>query len=181
MFKPLHFVITASILFGAFSGSALAGNHSGSANHKKETMESSKKDIVSTALAAGKFKTLAKALTEAELVSALQAKGPFTVFAPTDEAFAKVPPATLKALLADKAKLKEVLLYHVVPGDVNAEAAMKLTEAKTLSGKALKISTRDKQVYINGAKVIMPDVKASNGVIHVVDTVILPPANQAAK
>jgi uncharacterized surface protein with fasciclin (FAS1) repeats len=134
------------------------------------------KDIVETAQAAGSFQTLLTAATEAGLVDTLKSDGPFTVFAPTDEAFAKVPPATLKALLNDKAKLKEVLLYHVVPGKVLAADAVKLDAAKTAQGQPFAIKTQAGKVYINSAQVLKTDIVTSNGVIHVIDAVLLPPA-----
>lgn len=131
------------------------------------------KDIVDTAVSAGQFNTLAKALTEAGLVETLKGKGPFTVFAPTDEAFAKLPPGTLEALLADKAKLAAVLTYHVVPGKVMASDVVKLTEAKTVQGQNVKINTAG-GVMVDDANVVKTDILASNGVIHVIDKVILP-------
>lgn len=134
------------------------------------------KDIVETAQAAGTFKTLLTAATKAGLVDTLKGDGPFTVFAPTDEAFAKVPKETLNALLQDKAKLKEVLLYHVVPGKVMAATAVTLDSAKTVQGQSFTIKVRGGKVMINNAKVVKTDVEASNGVIHVIDTVLLPPA-----
>ncbi len=133
-----------------------------------------KADIVDTAVAAGSFKTLAKALTEAGLVEALKGKGPFTVFAPTDEAFAKLPKGALEALLKDKKKLTAVLTYHVVAGNVKAADAAKLTTAKTLNGQSIKISAKGGSVMINDAKVIQADIETTNGVIHVIDKVILP-------
>ncbi len=137
------------------------------------------KDIVETAVANGSFKTLATALTAAGLIETLKGPGPFTVFAPTDEAFAKVPKAQLDALLADKDKLKAVLLYHVVPGKVMAADAIKLDgkSAKMASGAEAKISVMGGTVMVNGAHVTSADIAASNGVIHVIDAVILPPAN----
>ncbi len=134
-------------------------------------------DIVETAVAAGTFKTLATALTAAGLIETLKGPGPFTVFAPTDEAFAKVPKATLDALLADKDKLKAVLLYHVVPGKVMAADAIKLDgkSAKMVSGAEAKISVMGGTVMVNQAHVIKADIAAKNGVIHVIDAVILPP------
>lgn len=134
------------------------------------------KDIVDTAVAAGKFNTLAKALQAAGLVDTLKGKGPFTVFAPTDAAFAKLPPGTLEDLLKpeNKEKLTKILTYHVVSGDVMAKDVVKMNSAKTVEGDDLKISTKGGKVYVNDAKVISPDVKASNGVIHVIDTVLLP-------
>jgi uncharacterized surface protein with fasciclin (FAS1) repeats len=131
------------------------------------------KDIVDTAVAAGDFKTLASALAAAGLVDTLKGPGPFTVFAPTDAAFAKIPKADLDALIADKAKLKKVLTYHVVPGKVMAADVVKLTSAKTVEGQMVKIDASS-GVKINGANVIKADVAASNGVIHVIDSVILP-------
>jgi uncharacterized surface protein with fasciclin (FAS1) repeats len=131
------------------------------------------KDIVDTAIAAGSFKTLATALQAAGLIDTLKGKGPFTVFAPTDEAFAKIPKADLDALLKDKAKLTRVLTYHVVPGRVMAKDVATLKEAKTVEGAAVQIDTSS-GVKVNGASVVKADVEASNGVIHVIDSVILP-------
>jgi uncharacterized surface protein with fasciclin (FAS1) repeats len=131
------------------------------------------KDIVDTAVSAGQFNTLAKALTEAGLVETLKGNGPFTVFAPTDEAFANLPPGTLEALLKDKAKLTEVLTYHVVSGKVMAADVVKLTEAKTVEGQNVTITVMN-GVMINDAHVVLADIVASNGVIHVIDKVILP-------
>jgi uncharacterized surface protein with fasciclin (FAS1) repeats len=132
-------------------------------------------NIVQTAVAAGQFKTLTKLLTRAGLVGALQQPGPYTVFAPTDAAFRKVPKATLNALLRHPAKLKAVLLYHVVSGRVTAADATTLSSAKTLSGKSVRIRTAGMNVFINSAKVTKPDVTASNGVIHVINRVLIPP------
>jgi len=131
------------------------------------------KDIVDTAVAAGSFKTLAKLLTDAGLVETLKGAGPFTVFAPTDEAFAKVPKATLDALAADKDKLRKVLTYHVVPGKVMAADVVKLTSAKTVQGQSIKITTAG-GVKVDNANVVKTDIACSNGVIHVIDAVILP-------
>jgi uncharacterized surface protein with fasciclin (FAS1) repeats len=130
------------------------------------------KDIVDTAVAAGSFKTLATALTAAGLIDTLKGPGPFTVFAPTDAAFAKVPKAQLDALLADKAKLTAVLTYHVVPGKVMA-ADVKAGQVKTVQGSMLTIKT-DGGVMVDGAKVTATDITASNGVIHVIDSVVIP-------
>src|SRR5581483_2483993 len=134
------------------------------------------KDIVDTAVAAGSFTTLAKALTAADLVGTLKGPGPFTVFAPTDEAFAKLPPGTLESLLKpeNKAKLQKILTYHVVAGKVMAADVTKLHSAKTVEGAMLNIQTDAKGVKINNAHVIKADIVASNGVIHVIDTVLLP-------
>jgi len=139
-----------------------------------EAQHSPGKNIVETAVAAGQFKTLAAALQAAGLVDALSGEGPFTVFAPTDEAFAKLPPGTVDALLKDKAKLTQILTYHVVSGNVPASEVVKVTSAKTLSGGTLKVTVMEGKVMVNNAHVIKADVKASNGVIHIVDTVLLP-------
>jgi uncharacterized surface protein with fasciclin (FAS1) repeats len=130
-------------------------------------------DVVDTAVAAGSFKTLVSALQAAGLVETLKGKGPFTVFAPTDEAFAKIPKADLDALLKDKAKLTRVLTNHVVPGQVMAADVVKLKEAKTVEGQSVKIDAAS-GVSVDGARVVKADVVASNGVIHVIDSVILP-------
>ncbi len=139
----------------------------------------SNQDIVDTAVGAGQFKTLAAALKAADLVDTLKGPGPFTVFAPTDEAFAKLPAGTVENLLKpeNKAKLTAILAYHVVPGAVNAEQVTKLTEAKTVNGAMVKVSTKGGKVTINDATVVKADIAASNGVIHVIDKVILPPAS----
>jgi uncharacterized surface protein with fasciclin (FAS1) repeats len=142
-------------------------------------MRQSPKDIVDTAVGAGTFKTLAAALGAADLVATLKGAGPFTVFAPTDEAFAKLPAGTVETLLKpeNKEKLKEILLLHVVPGSVYAADVVKLTEAKTAGGKTVSIST-DGGVKVGTAtgkaNVTKTDIKTSNGVIHVIDAVILP-------
>jgi uncharacterized surface protein with fasciclin (FAS1) repeats len=131
------------------------------------------KDIVDTAVAAGSFKTLAKALAAAGLVETLKGPGPFTVFAPTDEAFAKLPAGTLDALLKDKERLTKVLTYHVVPGRVMAADVVKLKEAKTVQGQSIKVDTSN-GVKVDNANVVKTDIVTSNGVIHVIDSVILP-------
>ena len=133
-----------------------------------------KSDIVDTAVAAGSFNTLVTAVKAAELVETLKGAGPFTVFAPNDAAFAKVPADTLKGLLADKAALANVLSYHVVAGKVMAADVVKLSSAKTVQGQSLKIEVKDGKVFVDGAKVISTDIETSNGVIHVIDTVVLP-------
>lgn len=134
------------------------------------------KDIVDTAVAAGNFQTLAKALTEAGLIDTLKSAGPFTVFAPTDEAFAKVPKAQLEALLKDKAALIKVLTYHVVKGKVPASEVVKLNgkAVGTVEGSTVKVKVDGGKVMVNNANVVKTDIMASNGVIHVIDTVILP-------
>jgi uncharacterized surface protein with fasciclin (FAS1) repeats len=134
------------------------------------------KDIVETAVAAGSFKTLEAALQAAGLVDTLKGKGPFTVFAPTDEAFAKLPAGTVEDLLKpeNKAKLAAILTYHVVPGTVMAAQAAKLTSAKTVNGASLTIHAMGGKVMIDNATVTKADIACSNGVIHVIDTVVLP-------
>jgi uncharacterized surface protein with fasciclin (FAS1) repeats len=132
------------------------------------------KNIVQTAVAAGKFKTLASLLKKAGLAGTLQGKGPFTVFAPTDAAFAKVPDATLKALGEDKAKLRSVLLYHVAKGKLTAAKVVKRESVKTLQGQRVKIRVRDDKVFVGGARVTTADVGASNGVIHIINKVLIP-------
>jgi uncharacterized surface protein with fasciclin (FAS1) repeats len=134
-----------------------------------------KNDIVQTAINNGNFTTLATALTEAGLVDALKGDGPFTVFAPTDEAFKNLPEGALDNLLKDKEALKNVLLYHVVSGNVSSKDVVKLDKATTLNGSDLKIITKNGTVMINNADVIGADVEASNGIIHVIDKVLLPP------
>ncbi len=134
-------------------------------------------DLVSTAESAGQFKTLLAAVKAADLEATLRGPGPFTVFAPTDEAFAKLPAGTVEGLLKpeNKDKLKAILTYHVVSGNVMSADAVKLTEAKTVNGKALKLSAAGGGLMLNGkAKVVKADIAASNGVIHVIDAVVLP-------
>ena len=133
------------------------------------------KDIVDTAVAAGSFKTLAAALTAADLVSTLKGAGPFTVFAPTDEAFAKLPAGTVEMLLKpeNKAKLRRILTYHVVAGTVKAADVVKLHTAEAVSGDTIRIATQG-GVMVDDARVVKTDIAASNGVIHVIDTVLMP-------
>ena len=152
----------------AAAGMALAGAPAGAAGNK---------DIVDTAVAAGQFKTLATALGAAGLVETLKGAGPFTVFAPTDAAFAKLPAGTVENLLKpeNKEQLVAILTYHVVAGTVKAADVVKLKEAKTVNGKSVAVKADGKGVMINDAKVTKTDITASNGVIHVIDTVILPP------
>ena len=134
------------------------------------------KDIVDTAVSAGTFNTLAAALKAAGLVDTLKGKGPFTVFAPTDDAFAKLPAGTVESLLKpeNKAKLVSVLTYHVVPGAVSSAQVVKMTSAKTVQGQSLKISAKGGSVMIDNASVVKADIEAVNGVIHVIDHVMLP-------
>ncbi len=134
------------------------------------------KDIVDTAVAAGSFKTLAAALQAAGLVETLKGKGPYTVFAPTDAAFAKLPAGTVEQLLKpeNKAKLTQILTYHVVPGNVKAADVVKLTSAKTVNGQAVTIGAGAGGVKVDGANVVKTDIAASNGTIHVIDAVLMP-------
>lgn len=134
------------------------------------------KDIVDTAVGAGSFKTLVAAVQAAGLVDTLKGKGPFTVFAPTDEAFAKLPAGTVEMLLKpeNKDKLVAILTYHVVPGAVKAADVVKMTEAKTVQGSSAKITVDGDNVMVDGAKVVKADIMTSNGVIHVIDAVIMP-------
>jgi uncharacterized surface protein with fasciclin (FAS1) repeats len=154
-------VAAALAVVGLIAVSPLSADHHG------------KKDIVDTAVAAGQFTTLAAALKAAGLIDTLKGKGPFTVFAPTDAAFAKLPAGTVEGLLKDKAKLTKILTYHVVPGKVLAADVVKLKDAKTVEGSTVTIDTSN-GVKINNATVVKTDVEASNGVIHVIDTVIMP-------
>ena len=133
-----------------------------------------KKDIVETAVAAGQFDTLASLLKQAGLIKTLKGNGPFTVFAPTDEAFSKVPQATLDALAQDKAKLRSVLLYHVAKGRLTAKKVVKRKSIKTLNGQRVRVRVRAGKVRVGGARVITPDVRASNGVIHVINKLLIP-------
>ncbi len=136
-------------------------------------------DIVDTAAAAGDFKTLVAAVQAAGLVETLKGAGPFTVFAPTDAAFAALPAGTVDALLKDPARLREALFYHVVSGEVLAADAAKLTQATTVQGSAVPITASGSSVQVGGANVVSADVRATNGVIHVIDRVLLPPSAQA--
>ena len=147
---------------------AVAGNYG-----EKKAM---KADIVDTAVAAGQFQTLAAALTAADLVDTLKGEGPFTVFAPTDEAFAKLPAGTVETLLKpeNKDKLIAILTYHVVPGKVAAKDVVKLTGATTVNGADVAIAVDGSTVTVDNATVIATDIESSNGIIHVIDTVILP-------
>jgi uncharacterized surface protein with fasciclin (FAS1) repeats len=153
----------ALVMTASLSWSAMAG-------------DIAKKDIVDTAVSAGEFKTLATALQAAGLVDTLKGKGPFTVFAPTDAAFAKLPDGTVESLLKpeNKEKLKSILTYHVVPGTAKASDVMALDEAKTVNGQALQFEAMEGKVMVENAQVVKADIVASNGVIHVIDTVMLP-------
>ena len=155
-----------ALVLTAVAGVALTARSTGG--------EAARKDIVETAVAAGNFKTLVTAVQAAELADTLKGKGPFTVFAPTDAAFAKVPREKLQGLLKDKQALTSVLTYHVVPGKVMAADVVKLDSAKTVQGQSIAIATRDGKVTVKGANVVKTDIVCENGVIHVIDAVILP-------
>lgn len=131
------------------------------------------KNVVDTAIEAGNFKTLVKAVQEAGLVDILNGSGPFTVFAPTDDAFSKIPSETLQKILQDKEKLTSILTYHVIPSKVLADQVTTLKNVKTVNGKEISIDTED-GVKVDNANVIKTDIECSNGVIHVIDTVLLP-------
>jgi uncharacterized surface protein with fasciclin (FAS1) repeats len=132
------------------------------------------KDIVQTAVAAGKFKTLTALLKQAGLAKTLQGRGPYTVFAPTDAAFAKVPKKTLAALAKNRAKLRAVLLYHVAKGRLTAAQVLKRSSIKTLDGQSLRVRVKGGHVLVGTARVVTPDIAASNGVIHVINSVLIP-------
>jgi uncharacterized surface protein with fasciclin (FAS1) repeats len=168
MKKPVAALIVVVLAVAGIAGIA-------SASPAKQTGMSDK-NIVQTAVAAGQFKTLVSLVKQAGLAGALSAPGPLTVFAPTDAAFAKVPKATLAALGKDKALLKSVLLYHVAKGKVTAAKVVKLKSVKTLEGASLAIRVTGGKVFVGGAQVVTPDVMASNGVIHVINKVLIPPA-----
>ena len=163
MSRLIRFVAASAVLMALFLSGAVA--------------RAAEKDIVDTAVATGQFKTLASALDAAGLVGTLKGDGPFTVFAPTDEAFSKLPAGTVENLLKpeNKDQLVAVLTYHVVPGTVKAADVVKLDEVKTVNGKMVDINVKGDTAMVNNAKVTKVGIPASNGVIHVIDTVILPP------
>ncbi len=168
----LHKIMSQKLMISAIVLSLMITSFIIAGDHDKHN--SSQKDIVTIAVESGNFNTLAKALTETGLVEALQGDGPFTVFAPTDDAFAKLPEGTVEALLKDKETLKTILLYHVVSGNVTSDKVVNLTEAETLAGQNINIKVKDGTVMINDATVTTADVMASNGVIHIIDTVLIP-------
>lgn len=165
----------AAILLLTHSTEALAAKKCGGVHVTHVALKQQSKDIVDTAVEAGSFKTLAAALKAAGLIETLKGKGPFTVFAPTDEAFAKLPAGTVETLLKpeNKEKLVAILTYHVVPGKVLAADVVKLKSAKTVEGEEIAIDASN-GVKVNNAKVIKADIECGNGVIHVIDTVLLP-------
>ena len=165
----------ASITTLALAAAVISAPSDASAQSAKK---GKKNDIVAVAVGAGQFNTLVAAVKAAGLVETLQGTGPFTVFAPSDAAFAKLPKGTVEALLADKDKLTAILTYHVVAGKVTAADIVKMGGASpaTVNGAPVRVTIRDGQVYVDGAKVVTADVGASNGVIHIIDSVIMPPA-----
>jgi uncharacterized surface protein with fasciclin (FAS1) repeats len=155
-----------------------------SGDNMTPTRTSSRGDIIDVAVGAGSFNTLAAALTAAGLVDTLKGSGPFTVFAPTDAAFAKLPAGTVENLLKpeNRAQLISILTYHVVPGDIRAQSLLgKVTPAKTVQGRNVTVNGQGGRVRVNGVNVVSADVLASNGVIHVIDTVLMPPARRARR
>jgi uncharacterized surface protein with fasciclin (FAS1) repeats len=166
--KRMSIITVAVVVLAVATGTATTGRASTTGSKMGE------KNLVQTAVAAGQFKTLASLLQKTGLTGTLEAEGPFTVFAPTDAAFAKVPKATLASLAKNTTKLRAVLLYHVVKGKVTASQAMKLHTAKTLEGKSLPIRVSGGKVIVGGATVTKANVIASNGVIHVINKVLIP-------
>jgi uncharacterized surface protein with fasciclin (FAS1) repeats len=164
------------VLVAATAGLAALVSVAGLATAAPAKQVTADKNIVQTAVAAGQFKTLVSLVKQAGLAGALSGPGPLTVFAPTDAAFAKVPKATLAALAKDKAKLKAVLLYHVAKGSVPAARVVRLKSVKTLQGGKVTVAVKGSNVFINNARVVTPDVMASNGVIHAINAVLIPPA-----
>jgi transforming growth factor-beta-induced protein len=166
-------VFSGMLIVAVTLGLAVSSSLAGDCSSKRATAS---KDIVDTAVGAGNFKTLAAALGAAGLVETLKGDGPFTVFAPTDEAFGKLPEGTLEDLLKpeNKGKLSAILTYHVVPGRVLAADVVKLSSAKTVQGSEVDIKVNDGKVHVDNATVTATDIKCSNGVIHVIDAVILP-------
>jgi uncharacterized surface protein with fasciclin (FAS1) repeats len=158
--KAMNLAVAVAMILGAMSLPASARN--------------ADKDIVDTAVEAGQFTTLAKALEATGLIETLKSEGPFTVFAPTDEAFAKLPAGTIESLLNNPEKLKQILLYHVVSGKVMAKDVVKIKSAKTVQGSSVTVKAGKAGVMVDNAKVVKTDIAATNGVIHVIDSVILP-------
>lgn len=168
--STILFALIATVALVATPAAAHCGKCGAGADHA----ENKKANIVETAVNAGDFNTLVAAVKAAGLVDTLSAEGPFTVFAPTDAAFAKLPAGTVDNLLANPDKLRQILLYHVVPGKVTSDQVVNLTKATTAQGNDVKIQVADGVVRIDDASVVATDIVTSNGVIHVIDTVILP-------
>ena len=173
--RKFVFVLATIVLMSSAPVFAHCGS-CGTGDAHDHVAEAASADIVGVASSAGSFNTLLAAAKAAGLVDTLESAGPFTVFAPTDEAFAKLPEGTIDNLLANPDKLKQILLYHVVPGKVMAKDVVGLSSATTAQGSDIAIVLKGDSVMINNAKVLKTDVMASNGVIHVIDTVIVPSA-----
>ena len=173
----LLLVVMLGTILAACGGEETAEQTGAQAEKMKSAVQEKvmARDIVDIAVADGRFTTLVAAVKAAGLVETLKGEGPFTVFAPTDDAFAKLPEGTVDALLGDLPKLKSILLYHVVPGKVMAADVVKLQEAETALGESVAIFVEGDVVKVEGATVVITDIEASNGVIHVIDSVILPP------
>ena len=176
-------IVTAALLLGAVALTPAAGRAQGmgsgmgSGMSTGMAMAANDKDIVETAVAAGTFNTLARALRDAGMIETLKGTGPFTVFAPTDAAFAKLPAAQLKALMRDKVKLRALLSYHVVTGTMTATQVMGMRDATTVQGGKIMIGMQGQTMMLNGGTTVTSsDIAAKNGVIHVIDTVLMPPA-----
>ena len=165
--------IRITLVLAALAALSATGVASASGQRAAAAQEA---DIVDTAVAAGSFDTLAKLLKRARLVETLKGEGPFTVFAPTDSAFSNVPQNKLKALLRNRRKLRRVLLYHVAAGRLEAADVVQRSSIRTLNGRKVRVRVRDSNVFLNRAQVTTPDVVATNGVIHVIDRVLIPPA-----
>ena len=171
--RKLILPIVVLVVALATAAVALGGNDSGST--AQPAAKPAQKNIVQTAVAAGDFDTLVSLVKRAGLAKTLSGKGPFTVFAPTDAAFKKVPASTLEALQKDRAALRNVLLYHVAAGRYPAKRVVKQTSIETLAGPRVKVSTRKGTVRVGGARVVQADVRTSNGVIHAINRVLIPP------
>ena len=178
-------LLTATILtIGLSANAAFAHCGACGVEHKqdhatKSSVESDRSSIFETARAAGSFQTLLAAVEAAELSGVLSGDGPFTVFAPSDDAFAALPDGTVESLLKDKAKLAAILKYHIIDGSVKAEEVVKLDKAKTLNGQSVMVKVKDGEVMIDQARVTSTDILCSNGVIHVIDAVMLPKAAES--
>lgn len=167
----VNLLVACSLLSGAVTETRACPSSSQTPSPKAEAET---KDVVDTAISAGKFNSLAKALGAAGLVEVLKGKGPYTVFAPDDDAFAKLPAESLNSLLADKDKLAKVLKLHVVDGTVTAKKVARISSVKSIEGESLAVKKTDGKIAIGDANVIAADIKCSNGVIHVIDKVLLP-------
>ena len=167
-------LFVVALFFALAATPAIAGDCGSKSAVKTASNTAMSPNIVETAVAAGNFETLVAAVKAADLAETLSGSGPFTVFAPTDEAFAKLPAGTVESLLANPDKLRDILLYHVVPGKVSASEVVNLNRATTAQGSDIAIMVADGSVMIDNASVIATDIETSNGIIHVIDTVILP-------